>query len=334
MDTQEQLSVINGIGRPFAERVKEEKNALFVADRINTLQINVSRLCNLSCRHCHVQAGPDRKEIMPIDILKKCLETAALPEIEVIDITGGAPEMNPYLEWFISAAAKLKKRLMVRSNLVILADERYSRFMDVYQSGRVEIVTSLPAYEHEKSDKQRGKGTFGKTVEIIKELNKRGYGLEGTGLILDIVHNPVGAYMPAQQDVIEHEYRKKLKEGHGIFFSSLFTITNMPIGRYLDFLLSSGNFEDYMSELIKSFNKSAVDSAMCRFMVSIGWDGTIYDCDFNQMLGLRVDHGTPDNIRNFDIKKLNGRIITTANHCYGCTAGSGSSCQGATAENA
>lgn len=238
--------------------------------------------------------------------------------------------MNPHLEWFIGKAARLNRRLIVRSNLTLLAEKPYRHFMNVFVQNKVEIVTSLPDYLETKSDRQRGAGVFGRIIEALRELNLRGYGMKNSGLRIDIVHNPVGAYLPGSQAALEREYHARLLAEYGVHFNRLFCLTNLPIGRYLDYLIESGNFEDYLSTLWHSFNPVAVDNVMCLTTLSVGWDGSLYDCDFNQMLDLTVNHGAPAKITNFDMGKLKNREIVINNHCYGCVAGSGSSCQGET----
>jgi len=332
MDVREQLNILGRMGEnpSFAGKIREINRFPLMARGIDILQINLGRRCNLSCRHCHVNAGPARTEIMERPILEKCLQVLKTFPIATIDITGGSPEMNPHLEWFITEAARLNRRLIVRSNLTLLCDESYQHFMDVFVQNKVEIVTSLPDYLESKSDRQRGQGSFGKVIAALRELNARGYGRKDSGLTINIVHNPVGAYLPGSQAALEHEYRERLHAEHGLCFSHLFCITNLPVGRYLEYLMESGNYEDYLHTLWHSFNPDAVDHVMCRTTLSVGWDGSLYDCDFNQMLGLTVNHGAPDNIMNFDMNRLKHREIVINNHCYGCVAGSGSSCQGAT----
>lgn len=332
MVASEQLHALGRIGdnHSFARKIREIHKFPLTAKGIDILQINLGKLCNLSCRHCHVNAGPTRSEIMSQSILAKCLEIVRSYPISTIDITGGAPEMNPHLEWFITEAARLKRRLIVRSNLTLLGEEPYHHLMDVFVQNKVEIVTSLPDYVETKADRQRGAGVFKRVIAAMRELNSRGYGMTDSGLCIDIVHNPVGAYLPGSQAALEHEYRERLQAEHGIRFNQLFCLTNLPVGRYLDYLIASDNFEDYLSSLCHSFNPAAVDNVMCLTTLSVGWDGWLYDCDFNQMLGLTVNHGAPKNIMNFDIEKLKNREIVINNHCYGCVAGAGSSCQGAT----
>ena len=332
MNAREQLRILGRIGDiPYlANKIREINMSPLCATGIDVLQINMGRRCNLSCRHCHVDAGPQRTEVMSRQVLEKCIEILSSFPISTIDITGGSPEMNPHLEWFIHDAARLNRRLIVRSNLTLLLEEPYRHFMDVFAQNKVEIVTSLPDYLETKSDRQRGAGVFAKVVEAIRELNSRGYGMKGSGLLIDIVHNPVGAYLPGSQAALEHEYHERLLTEQGVYFNQLFCLTNLPVGRYLDYLIESGNFEEYLSALCDSFNPAAVKNIMCRTMLSVGWNGSLYDCDFNQMLDLTVNSGAPASIMDFDMDKLKNREIVINNHCYGCVAGCGSSCQGAT----
>ena len=313
---------------PFAERLKESGLAPLTARSVEILQINVGRRCNLACKHCHLEAGPNRTETMPRAVLERCLAIARNPAIAVIDITGGAPELNPDLAWFIERAAGLARRLIVRSNLVILLQEPYRSFVDVYCRNGVEVVGSLPDPHGARTDRQRGEGVFARDLAAIRRLNERGYAEEGSGLVLDLVHNPVGAYLPGSQQALEQEYKRRLWSEHGVRFNRLFCLTNNPSGRYLDYLVRSGNYADYMESLVNAYNPDAAGKVMCRTTLSVGWDGKLYDCDFNQALGLAVNHGAPDHLDGFDLQRLSTREIAVANHCYACTAGSGSSCQG------
>lgn len=299
-----------------------------IAEDIQILQLNVGRRCNLTCKHCHVSAGPTREELMARPVLEKALQILQDHAIGTIDITGGAPEMNPHLPWFIDRAARLQRRLMVRSNLLILLDAKYRHFVDLYTDKRVEVVTSLPDYNAQRTDRQRGQGAFEGIMRIMRDLNARGYGQPDSGLELDLVYNPVGAYLPGSQEALAQEYRRRLEQEHGVVFNQLYCLTNCPVGRYLEYLIRTDNYEDYMEELINAFNLSALDSVMCRTTLSVAWDGKLYDCDFNQMLEMPVNHGAPDHIDIFDFEKLKTRRIEIANHCYSCTAGAGSSCQG------
>lgn len=332
MDAHEQLGRLRGIGagEPFRQRIARSLKGPLAARKIDILQLNVGKRCNLACRHCHVEAGPGREEAMPREVFEACLEIARAAEVSTIDVTGGSPEMNPHLEWFLGAAGSLGKRLIVRSNAVILLDRSFSRFIDIFARHRVEIVISLPDYNEARTDRQRGPGAFRRIIQAMRLLNDRGYGT-GTGLDLDLVHNPAGAFLPGPQDALEREYERRLRDDFGVVFTRLFCIINVPIGRYLAYLLATGNLEEYMTGICGAFNPSAVDRVMCRTTLSVGWDGTLYDCDFNQALGLPVGFGAPRTIARFDIDRLRTREIVIDDHCYGCTAGAGSSCQGATA---
>jgi radical SAM/Cys-rich protein len=332
MTVSEQLGLLENINGhpPFYEKVLDGRQVPLRALAVDILQMNVGKVCNLNCKHCHVGAGPARTESMDRTVMEQCLEVLAACDIPTVDITGGAPELNPHLEWFIEKAAPLGRRLIVRSNLVVLYDAPYARYIDVFAAHGVEIVASLPDYTGARTDRQRGNGAFAKIVAMMQTLNGRGYGREGSGLALNLVHNPVGAYLPGSEKALEHEYRTRLGGDHGIVFNSLFCLTNIPVGRYLEYLVRSGNYEAYIGELCSRYNPAAVERAMCRNTVSVAWDGTLYDCDFNQMLGLRMTRGTPDHISRFDPAKLSSRVIAVNNHCYGCVAGSGSSCQGCT----
>jgi radical SAM/Cys-rich protein len=325
MKSINQLAVLEKHDVRFTEKLPEP----LTAAGVEILQINVGKLCNLSCRHCHVEAGGDRKEVMPRYILDMCLAAAVKNiGINTIDITGGAPEMNPFLKDFIKEAAKLGRRLIVRTNLVILAEDGYDGYAGLYADNRVEIVSSLPDCDETRADRQRGAGFFRKFVRVARRLNEMGYGKPGSGLLFNLVHNPVGAYLPASQPVLEQDYRVRLKNCCGIDFNSLYCINNMPVGRYLDFLIASGNYDDYMLALTEAFNPEAVKEVMCRKTVSVSWDGTLYDCDFNQMLGLPIGAEYSAHIGEFDMERLGSRPIILHNHCFGCTAGEGSSCQG------
>lgn len=309
----------------FGEKITEP----IFAEGIQILQMNVGRRCNLACKHCHVEAGPNRQELMDRAIFEKCLQILKDYPIGTIDITGGAPEMNPHLPWFISEAAKLGRRMLVRSNLLILLDDEFHSFIDLYARHKVEVVTSLPDYLGQRTDRQRGAKVFDRVISAMKQLNAIGYGKEGSGLVLDLVYNPTGAYLPGSQDALALEYKAHLAKVHGVVFNQLFSLTNCPVGRYLEYLVASENYEDYMTELINAFNLSAVAGVMCRTTLSVSWDGGLYDCDFNQMLAMPVNHGAPEHINIFDFEQLKNRQIVIANHCYACTAGAGSSCQGA-----
>ena len=332
MDCREQLYYLRNIGKHphFSERVRDTLRSPLHAEGVEILQINTGKRCNLACKHCHVNAGPQRTEVMPLEVFEKCLDVAVSSDISTIDITGGSPEMNPHLEWFLNRASRLGRRLMVRSNLAILLEGEYAKFVNIYADNGVELVASLPDYHGGRTDAMRGDGIYMKIINAMKLLNDRGYGTDGSGLVLDIVHNPAGAYLPGHQSALESEYRRKLADDHGVEFNSLYCITNIPIGRYLDYLIRSGNYDDYIHELCSAYNPAAVERVMCKTTISVGWDGTLYDCDFNQMLELPVDHDAPHSIFDFNRELLEAREIVVGNHCYGCVAGTGSSCQGST----
>jgi radical SAM/Cys-rich protein len=299
------------------------------ATGITTLQLNVGKLCNQTCRHCHVDAGPDRTEVMSKETMVHCLQALARTDIPTVDITGGAPELNPHFRWLVERARSLGRHVLDRCNLSVLLLPSQADLGEFLAQHRVEVIASLPSYQASQTDAQRGEGIFNKSIEALRLLNRLGYGKKGTGLTLNLVYNPVGAFLPPKQAGIEAQFRKELAARHGVSFTHLYTITNMPISRFLEFLMESGNYEGYMERLAAAFNPAAATGVMCRYTLSVGWDGTLYDCDFNQMLELPVSQGMPRHIRDFDPAPLHRRRITTRNHCYGCTAGSGSSCGGA-----
>ena len=306
------------------------KSGLFPleASGIQTLQINLGHLCNLECRHCHVGAGPLSTEIMSRDIMDECLKALSSSDIKVVDLTGGAPEMNPHYWWFIGQCSNLGLHVMTRTNLTILQTPSYADLHEFWAEKKVEVIASLPYYLEDITDRQRGTGVFQKSIDALRKLNSIGYGIDGSGLILNIVYNPGGAFLPPAQASIEKDFHKELSKRNEIQFNRLFTITNMPISRFLAYLIDSGNYERYMEKLISAYNPSSAANVMCKNMISLSWDGGLFDCDFNQMLGLKVNHGAPSHIREFDPVPLSNRQIVTGIHCYGCTAGGGSSCGG------
>ncbi len=303
------------------------------ATGIEIFQINVGKMCNQTCKHCHVDAGPDRKEIMTREVMEQCLRLIAEgPHITTVDLTGGAPEMNPHFRWFVEQISALGKKTIVRCNLtIILANPKYHDLPEFFRQHQVEVVSSLPHFAAAQTDAQRGDGVFEKSVKALQMLNAVGYGKEDTGLMLNLVYNPAGAFLPASQTSLEKEFKRRLKSKYDIDFNSLFTITNMPISRFLDYLLQSGNYESYMEKLVDAFNPSAAAGVMCRNTISVGWDGYLYDCDFNQMLDLKVKNPQSQHISRCSFADLEEREIVINQHCYGCTAGAGSSCGGSTA---
>jgi len=298
------------------------------ATGITVLQLNVGKLCNQTCRHCHVDAAPDRTESMSRETAALCIEALAKSEIPTVDITGGAPELNQNFRWLVEQARSLERHVMDRCNLSVLLLPAQADLAEFLAAHQVEIVASLPYYKVQQTDAQRGDGVFKKSIEGLQRLNQLGYGRPNSGLVLNLVYNPVGAFLPPKQDAIESQFRKELHKHHGIEFNRLYTITNMPISRFLEFLVESGNYDGYMERLANAFNPAAAAGVMCRYTLSVAWDGTLYDCDFNQMLNLPVDQRAPGHIRDFNPMALNDRSIVTGNHCYGCTAGPGSSCGG------
>lgn len=296
---------------------------------IEILQINLGKICNQICEHCHVDAGPDRKEIMTRVTMQLCLDAIKHSSVNMIDLTGGAPEMNPDFQWFVEEISKLGKKIIVRSNLTILvSNKKFRTYPEFFKKHKLVVISSLPCYTKENTDKQRGEGVFNHSIEALKILNETGYGIEGTGLELHLVFNPIGASLAGSQEKLQADYKRELGEKFGIVFNNLYTITNLPISRFLDYILATGKYEMYMEKLVNAFNPSTVAGVMCRNTVSVGWDGYLYDCDFNQMLELKVKNA-PEHIRDFDFKTLSERNIIVNQHCYGCTAGAGSSCQGA-----
>lgn len=297
---------------------------------LEIFQVNVGYMCNQTCAHCHVDAGPDRKEIMTRETMQQCLDALAKTDISTVDLTGGAPEMNPDFRWFVEEITKLGRKTMVRCNLtIILANKKYHDLPQFFAEHKVEVISSLPFYNKSRTDAQRGDGVFEDSIKALQMLNEAGYGKEGSDLKLNLVYNPSGAFLPGSQASLESQFKRELKRLYDIDFNSLFCITNMPISRFLDYLIESGNYETYMEKLVEAFNPVAAANVMCRTTISVGWDGYLYDCDFNQMLGLKVNHGTPNHISNWDTGQLLEREIVLNQHCYGCTAGSGSSCGGA-----
>ena len=318
------------LARDFDEALELAGQWPLRSQEIKIFQINVGKLCNQTCRHCHVDAGPDRREMMARETMALCLQALEKTEIPVVDITGGAPELHPDFRWLVSECRARGRHVIDRCNLTVLelASQRdLSAFLADHE---VEVVCSLPHYRAPNTDRQRGEGVYEKSIAALKRLNALGYGLGSPSLRLVLVTNPVGAFLPGSQASLEAEWKRELWRIHEIRFDALYCITNMPISRYLEWLIESGNLEGYMERLVSAFNPAAVDGLMCRNTISIGWDGQLYDCDFNQMLDLPVSAGSPAHIRDFRVDALQGRPIVVGRHCFGCTAGAGSSCGGAT----
>ncbi len=301
------------------------------ASNIDTLQINVGKRCNQACKHCHVEAGPNRTEIMTQETAEQVLDALGrCPEIKTLDITGGAPELNPSFRRLVVGARALGRHVIDRCNLTILYEPGQEDTAQFLRENDVEVVASLPYYLAGRTDSQRGLGVFDLSVQGLLLLNSLGYGQAG-GPALNLVYNPTGAFLPPAQAEIEAEYKRELWKRHEIVFNSLYVITNMPISRFLHFLERTGNYDKYMDKLVQAFNPTAAQGVMCRSLVSVGWDGRLYDCDFNQMLDLPLVPGLPQSIGDFDGARLARRTVAVGDHCFGCTAGAGSSCGGATA---
>tara|TARA_B100000768_G_scaffold179381_1_gene196946 strand:+ start:152 stop:1204 length:1053 start_codon:yes stop_codon:yes gene_type:complete len=337
-NTSRQLEILsNGIfagdGLPtFAEKIRETNQFPLRPKKLEILQINLGYMCNQVCAHCHVDAGPDRKEIMTIETMQQCIEVIKKTDANTLDLTGGAPEMNPNFRWFVEEASKAGiKDFIVRSNLTIIrANKKYYDLPEFFKKHNIHVVSSMPHWTRGKTDKQRGNGVFDKSIKALQMLNDVGYGIEGSNLKLDLVYNPSGAFLPGDQMALQNDFKKALNNDFNIVFHNLFAITNLPISRFLDYLIASENYEEYMHSLIDAYNPSAVENVMCTNTISISWDGWLYDCDFNQMLNLKVNTNIK-HISEYNEELLQNRNIIINQHCYGCTAGAGSSCQGVVA---
>lgn len=333
--SNKQLEILsNGIFKSgelptFKDKIAETGQFPIRAKKLEILQINVGYMCNQVCTHCHVDAGPDRKEIMTRETMQQCLNVIKTTGAHTLDLTGGAPEMNPNFRWFVEEASKAGiKDFIVRSNLTIIrANKKYYDLPEFFKQYNVHVVSSMPHWTRGKTDKQRGNGVFNASIEALKMLNNVGYGMPNSPLRLDLVYNPSGAFLPSNQASMEKDFKKALKDEFDIHFNNLFTITNLPISRFLDYLIASENYEDYMYALVEAYNPLAVKNVMCTNTLSVSWDGFLYDCDFNQMLKLPVN-SKAKHISEYNETLLEGREIVISQHCYGCTAGSGSSCQG------
>jgi radical SAM/Cys-rich protein len=314
----------------FEERVAKAGGPLR-AGRVVTLQVNVGKKCNQACRHCHVDAGPQRTEMMSDEIVEACLDVLARhPELATIDITGGAPELHPRFREMVARARALDRAVLVRHNLTVQGEPGQHDLPSFFAEHEAEVVCSLPHYMPDTTDRQRGHGVFEKSIAALRALNATGYG-KGGRLVLTLVSNPVGAFLPPRQEDLERDTREHLRRTHGIEFDRLFTITNMPIARFADWLRHADLYEAYMDRLCAAFNPSTVEGLMCRHLVSVGYDGRLFDCDFNQMLELPLVPGRPLTIAGLDVRELAQRSIVTGEHCLGCTAGAGSSCGGSLA---
>lgn len=300
---------------------------------IGTVQVNVGLRCNQCCAHCHVGASPQRKEVMTWATMEAVLKVVRAARPRLVDITGGAPEMNPNLRRFITALGPEVPAVRMRTNFTALLEPGNEKLPEFLRERRVELVGSMPCYLEENVAAQRGAGVYEKSVAAIRHLNSLGYGRDPE-LLLDLVYNPGGPFLPPAQEELEADYRRELGERFGIVFTRLLTIANMPIGRFLAKLRGENGEAGYRRLLEGAFNPQTVAGLMCRHQISVGWEGTLYDCDFNLALGLPVDHGAPSRLKEFDAEALSRRRIVTGEHCFGCTAGQGSSCGGALAEQA
>ena len=337
-NTKRQLEVLSngqfasGELPTFAKKIAATNQFPLRPKKLEILQINMGYMCNQVCAHCHVDAGPDRKEIMTKKTMQECLNVIKKTGAHTLDLTGGAPEMNPNFRWFVEEAAKLGiNDFIVRSNLTIIrANKKFHDLPEFFKKHTIHVVSSMPHWTRGKTDKQRGDGVFDKSIQALQELNAVGYGIPGSDLKLDLVYNPSGAFLPGNQKALENDFKKALIEEFNINFNSLFAITNLPISRFLDYLIASENYEDYMYALVEAYNPEAVKNIMCTNTLSVSWDGWLFDCDFNQMLNLKVASKV-NHISAYNEKLIQNRNIIINQHCYGCTAGAGSSCQGVVA---
>jgi radical SAM/Cys-rich protein len=298
---------------------------------VSTLQVNLGWRCNQACRHCHLAAGPTRAEQMSRETIEEVVRAVARAAIPVVDLTGGAPEINPHFEYLVARLHDLGAHILSRCNLTVLLEPGKEYLPEFFREHRVELIGSLPYYQQDLVDRLRGPGSFQKSLEALRRLNRVGYGEEGSEFKLHLMYNPAGAYFPPEQGSLEDLFQRELGRRFDIHFHQLFTLLNMPIGRFKDYLHQSRNYERYMGRLMESFNPTTVPDLMCRHLVSVSWEGRLFDCDFNQALDLPLEAGLPQTIWEFDLAALQDRCIRLDDHCYGCTAGRGSSCGGALA---
>ncbi len=294
------------------------------AQTIDTLQVNLGYRCNLACKHCHVQAGPNRTEMMSRDDIESVIQVLGNSPIGVLDLTGGAPELHPDFRFLVTTARAIGCHVIARSNLAIFFEDQQEDLPAFYSENGVEIVASLPCFSASNVDIVRGDGIFKKSIEALQILNDHRYGDADGKLKINLVYNPTGAFLPPPQESLEELYRKELLENFGVRFNSLYTIANMPLGRFKDFLIKTDGYDNYLEGLQKAFNPETLENLMCRQLISVGWDGTLADCDFNYVAGTKVENGFPAHIRDFDYEVLCRRQIVLNEHCFGCTAGQGS----------
>ncbi len=337
-DPGHQIDVLSSValdrlasGGDFATALRGGGVDPLVAGEIEIFQINLGKLCNMTCRHCHVDAGPDRwREVMSRETIDACLAALDRTDAHTVDLTGGAPELNPEFRYLVDACVKRSKHVIDRCNLTVLLLQRQKDLPEFFADRGVEIVCSLPHYRRRNTDAQRGRGSFEKSIEALSRLNEVGYGMGDPSKVLTVMVNPVGALLTGDQRSMEHHWKRGLERNHGVTFDRLIALNNMPISRFLEWLEASGNLQGYMELLVTAYNPATVNALMCRNTLSVSWHGLVYDCDFNQMLELesRGRDGHALRIDDFDPSSAAGRTIVTGRHCFGCTAGSGSSCGG------
>jgi len=317
---------------PFARKLAQLGFPDLTAERVNILQVNLGWRCNQACRHCHLAAGPDRPEQMGRDAIDAVSAAVARWAIPVVDLTGGSPEINPHFRYLVERLSQLGAHLLVRCNLTILLEPDHERLPEFFRDHRVELVCSLPYFQEDPVDRLRGPGVFRKSLEALRRLNRVAYGREDSDLKLHLMYNPAGAYLPPEQGALEDRFQQELKRRYDIDFNRLYTLLNMPIGRFKEYLEKSSNYDRYMGKLAAGFNPATVAGLMCRNLISVSWEGRLFDCDFNQALNLPLVEGLPQTIWEFDLPSLERRPINLGDHCYGCTAAAGSSCGGCLAE--
>ncbi len=314
----------------FIQKVKETNKEGLVFDSLEILQVNLGNVCNQVCKHCHVKASPDGQNVMDTARVEDVMIFLNNNRGLVLDITGGEPSMHPEIKRLIDFATPITKDILLRTNLTALTDDNYKYLLDVYKKNKVKLIASMPCYMQENVDCQRGEGSFEKSILALRTLNKIGYG-KNENLKLNLVYNPKGAFLPPDQKQLEKDYKKSLKENHGVMFDSLYTMINVPLGRFAEFLKTEHQYEKYMQILKNNFDTANLDNIMCKNLISVNWQGKIYNCDFNQTADTPIKNSknTAINIRNLNLEDLKNTNIETSDHCFACTAGNGSSCTGA-----
>ncbi len=309
----------------FSEKLAAEQAGPLRAIETMTLQVNLGYRCNMACKHCHVSGGPERNEVMDRDMAGRVLRVLLDNPFTTLDLTGGAPELNPSFRRLVTGARDHGRRVVVRTNLTVFSEPPMQDLPGFFRDHAVELIASLPYYLEENVDRVRGNGAYRKSVDALRTLNALGYGRDDSGLVLNLVYNPQGMFIAPGQCRLEEEYKKELRQRVGIIFNRLYTFTNMPLGRFRDHLRRTKHYDAYLEKLSSAFNPATLDGIMCRHLVNVGWDGRLYDCDFNQAVGLTTNTGVPQHIDEFDYRALSGRLIAVDDHCFGCTAGQGSS---------